>query len=400
MVAPSNYRRPTAIVTESMVKKAQKTIEDLGYTPSLKRRHATIDDIPVKHMLHVNRNKGSQSVFDSLSAEQAMSPRIAAKKAIAISVKDFIAQVLPEAAEVSLLLENGQNFVSLIAPVDPDAKNILSWSNNISWTYQNNMTDVLKEKVKNAGGRTDAELRISLEWFNYDDLDLHVVEPGGNRIYFRSKYSQKGEGSLDVDMNAGGGVTREPVENVAYTRAPEGVYRVVVHNFCKRENIDGGFNIQIESQGGELRNLNYTKKVIDNAQVEVATFKYSRADGITNFKTELEESCAQRESNNVVTNRFQRVNMITYSPNYWSDKVGHQHLFFIMENARVDNELRPFFNEFLTPELYDHRKVFELLGSKLLVDPEGPQLTGVGFSMTQRLEFIVKVDGKLYKVAT
>ena len=45
-------------------------------------------------------------------------------------------------------------------------------------------TSYIKEKVKNAGGNVNGVLRCSLSWFNYDDLDIHVKEPGGNHIYY------------------------------------------------------------------------------------------------------------------------------------------------------------------------------------------------------------------------
>lgn len=50
--------------------------------------------------------------------------------------------------------------------------------NNFSWAYTGGITDSIKERVKQAGGNVDGELRISLSWFNFDDLDLHVIEPG------------------------------------------------------------------------------------------------------------------------------------------------------------------------------------------------------------------------------
>ena len=399
MVAPANYKRPTALVTEKMVKSAQETIENLGFTASLKRRHATADDIPLTNLLFVNRERKNASVFEEMAAEAAVNPK--SVKGKAVKLEDFIGKILPQATSVELLLENGHNFMSLIAPEDEDSETMFAWDNSISWTYQNNMADAIKEKVKKAGGKVEGELRMSLEWFNYDDLDLHVVEPGGHEISFRNKRSTRGDGFLDVDMNAGGGTTREPVENVAYDRqVPAGTYRVIVHNFCKRENTNLGFNVQIECMSqGTLINLNYPKAVHDREQVEVATFKYSSDKGIYDFKTSLEESYSQREVNGLNTNRFQKVKMMMFSPNYWTNNVGNKHLFFVLDKAKLDNPLRPFFNEYLKSSLVEHRKVFEILGSKLMVKPADEQLTGVGFSLTQQVEFVARVNGQVYRVS-
>lgn len=399
MVAPANYKRPTALVTEKMVQQAQDKIAELGLQHSLHRRHATKEDIPLSNLLFVNRIDQAASVFDQMKAEVPVNPK-SFNKAKEVSLDEFIANILPTATSVDLLLENNSSFMSLIAPSDVDAPNMFPWDNKISWTYQNNMTDAIKEKVKQAGGSVSGELRISLEWFNYDDLDLHVIEPNGNEIYFGNRRSAKSGGFLDVDMNAGGGRTREAVENITFedrNRMMEGNYQVIVHNFAKRENIDVGFNVQIECQGNVI-DLSQTKVAADRKRNAVATFNYSRSRGIYDFKTALSESTSQKEVNEVLTNRFQQVNMITYSPNHWTNAIGNKHLFFIIDKAKVDTPLRPFFNEYLKPELNEHRKVFEILGSKLMVTPEDNQLTGVGFSLTQKTQFIARVNNAVFKV--
>jgi len=55
-VAPENYKRPTALITESMIKKAQKKIESLGYTNSLPRRNAVMDDLTINNVLFADRD--------------------------------------------------------------------------------------------------------------------------------------------------------------------------------------------------------------------------------------------------------------------------------------------------------------------------------------------------------
>lgn len=402
-VAPANYKRPTALVTEAMVKKAQSQIEELGLTAALCRRHATATDIPVTNLLFVNRNKAAAgNVFEQMAAEAPVGPKTFAK-APAVTLDDFVAQILPTASNVELLLENGHNFMSLIAPEETDepdgVKPLFAWPNHISWTYQNNMTDAIKEKVKAAGGQTDAELRVSLEWFNFDDLDLHVVEPSGGRIYFGLKRSRQSAGFLDVDMNMGVGTTREPVENIAWglgERIQEGTYRVEVHNFCKRENENLGFNVQVECRGSVF-NLSYPKALPHDRTVLVAAFLYSKREGIVDLQSALdtkEGSYSVREIAGLSTGRFHKVNMALWSPNHWTSKIGNKHLFLILDKANVAASLRPFFNEYLRPELQKHGKVFEMLGSRVMVKHSPSQLSGVGFSLTQAAEFVVRVDGK------
>lgn len=81
-----------------------------------------------------------------------------------------------------------------------------------------------------AGGKS-GQVHVSLVWANRNDLDLHVIAPSGERIYFSNKTSKCG-GKLDVDMNVSGETTT-PVENVFWPngKAPLGRYKVYVRNY-------------------------------------------------------------------------------------------------------------------------------------------------------------------------
>ena len=63
-----------------------------------------------------------------------------------------------------------------------------------------------------------------------------------------------------------------------------------------------------------------------------------------------------------------------------------------------DEQTRGFYNEFLLSDLEKHRKVFELLGTKTIVNPDQanpvPQVAGIGFSETVRSKLTVRVTGK------
>jgi len=89
----------------------------------------------------------------------------------------------------------------------------------------------MAERLRQAGAK-QGEVEIGLIWHNRNDLDLHVLDPRGERIYFGSRLSQTG-GELDVDRNAGcGSPTDSPVEHVVWAReAPHGSYKVGVHHY-------------------------------------------------------------------------------------------------------------------------------------------------------------------------
>ena len=84
-------------------------------------------------------------------------------------------------------------------------------------------------------GAQSSDVQISLMWNNYNDLDLHVVCPSGERIHGGNKKSDCG-GELDVDANVRA-ETRKPVENVFWEegKAPAGNYQVYVHHYKKHQ---------------------------------------------------------------------------------------------------------------------------------------------------------------------
>lgn len=407
IMAPANYKRPTAIITKRMVEEAQKKVESLGLVESLPRRHASIDDLTVNNVLFVNRDARKQ-MADGIFAELAEStgsvnPR-SYSKSTEIGIEDFIKNVLPTVSEVEVLVENSHisNLVTLTAPVNMHAPSLFRWNNNFAWAYNGNVADSFKEKVKAAGGNVNGVLRCSLHWFNYDDLDIHVVEPNGNKIFFSSKKSAT-SGALDIDMNAGSGSSRDAVENIIWTdanRMREGVYELRVNNFAKRESIDVGFECEIECNG-EIFHLNHDKAVPNKGTILVAKFKWSRSGGVEILESISSTSTSKsQEIWNISTNKFIRVTSMMMSPNYWDGQqgVGNKHYFFMLEGCRNPDPVRGFFNEYLKPELNEHKRVFEAIGSRMQTPYSDNQLSGVGFSSTQHNSLIVRVKGATTRI--
>lgn len=402
VMAPANYKRPNPIVTKGQVEAAEKKIEELGLKESLGRRFATPEDISVDNVLFVNRDaKVASDVFAEMKEEVQVHPK-SFTKTEEITLDKFLTDVIPTATSIEVLVENSHlnNLVSVIAPVEPSAPSLFKWDNPFSWSYADNLADSMKERVKAAGGNVTGVLRFSIQWNENGgdklDFDAWAHEPDGNKIYYGSyKYPNKTKmsGMLDVDMIRPSGVG---VENITWTdqsKMAEGTYKFVIHNFDGGRN--NGFSAQIEFDG---QIFEFSKSGNIQGSLNIAEVTYSRAKGFS-IKPALEVSggtgtIISKEKWGVSTNKFQKVSMIMNSPNHWEKAVGNKHVFFVIEGARNDESPRGFFNEFLKPELDTNRKVFEVLGSKLKVEPSDRQLTGVGFSDTQRNSFICRVEGK------
>lgn len=409
IVAPTNYKRPKAIFTKKMLEAAKQTLSDLGYMDSLQRRFATLDDITVNNILFSNRDAAKRiggDIFDQMMDEAAVDPK-RFSRVEEVSAEKFVADILPNAKEVEVLLENrhAPNMVSLIAPENKDAKTMFKWNNGFSWAYSGNITDsTMRERVKSAGGNVDGVLRFSIQWndtdkFSRNDVDAHCIEPNGNRIFFQNLVSRYTGGNLDVDIRfPTHGIPA--VENIAWptkNRMKTGKYEFYVHMFEHRGGRDG-FRAEIEFDG-TIYQYNYNKDLRHREQVHVATVTL-HADGKFTIEHHLPTETSSRDVWGLKTNNFVPVSVVMYSPNYWDEQqgIGHRHYFFMLKDCVNPEQPNGFYNEFLKHELEQHKRVFEALGSKMAVVDADDQLSGLGFSATKRNDVVVKVKGTTERV--
>jgi uncharacterized protein YegL len=78
----------------------------------------------------------------------------------------------------------------------------------------------MRQQLNQAGAHA-GKFKIGLQWFNRNDLDLHVVCPHGNEIYFGKKKVSCCGGWLDIDMNVNG-ETSSPVEHIVFGHSERG----------------------------------------------------------------------------------------------------------------------------------------------------------------------------------
>ena len=400
-VAPENYRRSSALVTQSMIDNAQKVLTDLDLEDSIERRHAVVHDITINDVLFADRSvKPTMGVLSSIIKPTAHK-EIKNTNSTDISIEDFMSNVVPNVDSIELLVEgkHQRNFMSLVAPTTKDCKPITKWDNNFSWSYHGEIADSsMRQNVKAEGGNTDGVLRFSIQWNTPDrpygyDLDAHCIS-GSERICYNNKQGNHVSGSLDVDIQRPRGVA---VENIIYTDSsvmPDGEYVFTVHNYSQKINYKG-FTAEVEF-GGQILCFDHTKSMRGGEFVDVAKIRKKGNEFTLAKGTTVSESSV--EVYGVKSKEFHKVTMLMNSPNYWesvANPKGNKHWFFILEECINEEPVRGMYNEFLLDSLQPHSKVFETLNSTLKVPFTEKQLSGVGFSNTQDNEVVVRVRGGL-----
>jgi hypothetical protein len=105
-------------------------------------------------------------------------------------------------------------------------------------------------RAEEIGART-GRMQIILAWDDVDDLDLVVICPSGEMIFFNGQSACGG--TLDIDRNRSEvGATSTPVENVVFERAPaSGQYRILVWKYAHRSQapVRTPFRVTVRREG-------------------------------------------------------------------------------------------------------------------------------------------------------
>lgn len=398
-VDPANYMKAKAPITAKQIAEAAKFIEENGYTESFNRRFATLSDIDISEIKHMNVD-GKVEKQSALFA--GVQPSISTRHKRSqfdgieeVSIEDFMTKILPTCTSIEAFMENRfeNNLVSLITANVMNSKPIFKWSNNYSWTYNGNLTgkSQIKENVKAAGGKITGLLRCSLQWNDEDtkgilDYDLHCHTPFTS-IYYASKKCSRSGGWLDVDMIR---PEKVGIENITWqNKMPDGVYYFSVHNYSGSSQY--GFKIEIEFDGNTY-NYFYNKPTSSGMTIQVAVVTVK--NGVMSIEHKLPETSSNKTLWNIQSGEFHKVNLVCLSPNHWgNNNAGNKHYFFMLDGCHSDVSLRSFHNEYLNGDLLTHRKVTEVLADTTRLTPTKAQLAGLGFSRGVDNDLIVKLKG-------
>lgn len=425
-VAPANYKRPTALITPKMIEQAVETLDGLGLSDAVNRRMARIEDVSVNNVLFVDNGvrgqmKDGNALTDLLmgAAKPAKAPKL--DDATPISAEDFFGTIVPTATSIGLLIENSHlsNFVTLTAPQEAGPGRLFRWNNDFAWSYDGEVADSdIRAAVQALGGRVDGVLRFSHQW-NYDKrnaslMDLHVFLPGstphtdgchdrypsGQRVGWNNRQDYASGGVQDVDYVQPAPAGYVPVENITFpsmAKLKDGEYTFAIHNWNLRQPTQGGFRCEIEF-GGQVFSYEVTRPLKHKEWITVAVA--TLRNGVFTIEHKLPSSTSSQKKWGIDTMTIVPVDTAMASPNYWDGQgVGNRHWFFFLKGCRNPDEVRGIYNEFLRPELEQHRKVFEVLGSKTKCPSTADQLSGVGFSSTRGDSVVAVVNnGRAYRV--
>lgn len=402
-VDPLNYRRTSSVVSPKMIQEAQAAIEKMGYMDSLNRRVMQTSEIPADNLIWRGEVAKPLDTFQAISQDQQEKLLLKKQKGGAKKIKlaEFLDKVLPDAKGLAIMFDPAlqSHLFTMTTAVNPESKKMFKWDNHAAWSYKGDVTDRIKERVKEAGGKVEGDVRVSLSWSNSDDLDLHC-EKGSEHLYWNKKKGIDGM-FLDLDMN---GMDEHdpvaPVENIIVpdkSRLSKGNFKFRVHQYNKRNAHSDGFTVQVEF-GGIIRNFTYGAGLNNQSSFDCFTIVF---DG-ENFAIEdinpqftSTHDVLSSEVWGIETNRFAHVSHIMTSPNYWDDnRTGNKHFMFVVDKCYNNEPVRTLFSEYLNEALQPHRRTFELLGNSLKAEPVVDQVSGFGFSETVQAEFTVRVTDK------
>lgn len=391
--------------TANQVEQAEKLILDLGLEKSIDRRYVQFEEIPSFMWLAneakdgVKAKEETSSLFGNLKTKDAepKKPATIELPSKVMTWSKFKRTVLPLAESIEARMDNPNRFMALVTALNSDAPNIMQWDNPFSWYYAGGGIDgEMKRRVEEAGGKhEDNEIRATLMWEGYTDLDLHCINPNGYHIYYhRASRKDRHGGELDIDMNGLDRSSNTPVENIRWSRnAPEGRYKFYVHNYNEKTNGHKGtpFKLELEVNGEVYSHEG--NPLVEGGKVTVFEFEYKKGQPVK-FIT---GGGVSKSSFTARPNGFVKVNGITNSPNLWDGEdfthVGN-HIFFILDGVKDNGEGigRGFLPEMLKSELHPIRRTLNAYTSTTPIHgADEATACGIGFSVDSEWNLVLKV---------
>jgi hypothetical protein len=134
---PLQYMRPQAAPGAGNIAAAEKIIAALGSAGALARRFARLEEVQALWKPAPKAEPTKGGVFGHL-APKSTKPAAVAQPPVVMTFEKFRRQVLPEAAQIEVLVPEKGGFIALVTAVNPDAPPLLQWDredrrNPVNW---------------------------------------------------------------------------------------------------------------------------------------------------------------------------------------------------------------------------------------------------------------------------
>lgn len=144
----------------------------------------------------------------------------------------------------------------------------------------------ISEAVYFTASLEKAEVTVRLDWSQHSgntDIDLHVIDPFGERIYFENMESESG-GYLDRDDTHGPGP-----EHIHWDSAPAGTYKIYVHYYPNEDEDKSvvSYKVSVNADGVTYRPA--TGSIAYNQMIPVGQFTIENATTRSMMSLELGE---------------------------------------------------------------------------------------------------------------
>lgn len=420
---PANYMRAQVAPAVGNVVQAERAIAALKSAGSLERRYATIADVQ-RFAWRASVSAGAAASGGGVFAHIATKPAAIAGGRLEVPRQTmtwdkFTRTVLPDATCIEAQIpRNEDRFAALVTAADMNAPPIIQWDddsengahrNPVSWYYHGGVDAEMRRRLVDAGAKfEDCDIRFSLMWDNRNDLDLHVVTPYNEHIYYGTRRSTCG-GELDVDRNVGGETTT-PVENIRWPRgrAAPGLYKVYVQNFRfhERDARPTPFRLELEVEGQVYQFSGVASPRGEtgvSSNVAVYKFDYTPGRGIHTppaaVRTVAVAAGAARPNEwGLVPDTWVKVTGVCPSPNLWgASPAVHagKHMFFLLEGCRdvSSGRGRGFFTEHLRGEYRPIRATLDAYAAtaKIAGDDAPDIAAGLGFTDLREWGLVLRV---------
>lgn len=100
------------------------------------------------------------------------------------------------------------------------------------------------------------EVQVSVSWDAASDVDLHVVTPSGEEIFYGNPQADGGE--LDIDSNAACSIDGVNQENITFESAPSGTYIVRVDYWDSCGVAETNYVVTVRAAGQQTRTFSGT----------------------------------------------------------------------------------------------------------------------------------------------